>query len=166
MAYSKKNAICEVTLINIIRITYVAICVCFVLPMFKGEVTWLGTTMLTTTHTLTGFDTIFGVDDTLISGHPLALVVFIFPLIAIMATLLDFLYDYLHIIVLVASIAGFLLTLVYFIAVMVLLHDELTYFGISIYHIRANLSWGFFVHTGLYVATMCLSFLYKKTAKG
>jgi hypothetical protein len=164
MAYSAKNAVGEVVLINIIRALYVAVCFSFFLPMFKGMAMWLEIEESLSAITLTGFDTIFGVGNSFIWGSPFALAVFIFPFLAIMATMIDSLYYRLHIVVLVASIAGAVLSVVYFIAMMISLNADLELFGITIREARTSLSWGCLVLIGIYAANIALSFLYKKVA--
>jgi hypothetical protein len=111
---------------------------------------------------LTGFDTIFGVGN--ISGSPLALAVFMFPVLAIMATLLGFLYDHLHIVAYILGGIGIVMTIVYTLATMVVMNDTTSFFGVTIREARGSLSWGIIVPIGIYAVTILLAVLYRKVA--
>lgn len=163
MAYSTKNVIGEVALINIIRILYVGVCISFFLPMFKGEVIYLDIDELAESAILTGFNTIFGAGNN-ISGSPFALIAFMFPAVAIIATLIDFLYDRLHIVCYIMGAIGIISTIVYTVAEMIMLNSSLTIFGITIKEANGSLSWGILVPIGLYAVSVVLAFLYKKVA--
>jgi hypothetical protein len=168
MAYSAKNAVAEIALINIIRALYIGVCVSFMFPMFKANVTLLdlslqeGFTTSTTTHTLTGFQTIFGVADTTVSGNPFALAIFILPIAAIMVTLLNFLYDYLHIVIYIIGGIGIVSSIVYAVVATTSLANTIDFLGITMQEIRGGLSWGIFLLIAIYAATIGIALLYKR----
>jgi len=165
MAYTEKNVFGEIVLINLIRLAFAAVCVCFAFPMFKTTVTYFGIDVLQSEQTLTGFNTIFGIVGSSAAGHPFALVMFVFPIIAIMVTLTDFLYNYLHIAILITGIAGAILSVVFYIATLVKLNGKEQFFNFTLYEVRTGLSWGCLLILGLYVAIIVFSFLYGKVAK-
>jgi hypothetical protein len=132
-------------------------------PMFKGEVIYFQIDELPVPHTLTGFDTIFGVGS--ISGTPLALAKFLLPIVAIMATLIDFFYYKLHIVIYIASGIGIVFTIVYFIAILINLNGSEEIFGFTFYQARTNLSWGCLIMLGTYVLTLALAFFEGRVAE-
>jgi hypothetical protein len=164
MAYTTKNAVGEVVLINIIRLLYISVCVSFFAPMFKGEVVWFGMEFTATPYAMTGFDAIFGIEGTTANGHPLALVMFVFPIIAVIVTLLDFIYKRLHIAMYIIGGLGILMTVVFAAAAISSLNDSISIFGITLLEVRSGLSWGIFVPLGFYALSIGAAFLFDRVA--
>ena len=165
MAYTEKNVVAEIILINIIRIAFVAVCVSFIFPLFNSTIMFFDVDMFSSSQTLTGFNMIFGIESSNVTGHPFALVMFMFPVIAIMVTMIDFLYNHLHIVILISGIVGIILSIVFFIAGLVNMNGKEKLFDVTLYEVQTGLSWGCLIILGIYVAIIGLSFLYKGVAE-
>jgi len=134
--------------------------------MFFSEITWLDLDVINSTHTLTGFDTLFGVKGSGIYGNPFTLVMFLFP-IAILAgsTLLLFLNQHMYTVIFVAGIIGFILSIVYFITTLSVMNNKESIFDFTFYEMKTGLSWGVFPILGTYILITVLAFLCKRACE-
>jgi hypothetical protein len=160
MKYSAKIAVAEVATVNLIRIACVALCLYFFLPMFNTEV--IGILGQSNKYSLTGFDSLFGVKGSGIYGSPFALIAFIFPLVVLAVSLLDFLGKHVYTAVYISGAVGIILSIVYFLSVLFSLNDKQSLFDVTMYEMRTGLSWGCLAVIVTYVLIVVLAFLCKR----
>jgi hypothetical protein len=154
--------ILEVVDIIIVRIACVTLCLFFFFPMVKTSITYLSSDLLSESYTLNGFDMIFGVFGSNIYGNPFALIIFIFPIVILMISFMDFLGDHVHTAILVLSIIGAVLSIVFFISVLFTLSGKTNLFDMTLYEMRSSLSWGVLPIFGIYIFIIVLAIIGKK----
>jgi hypothetical protein len=146
----------------LIRIACVAVCLCFFLPMFKVTQTLFDWDILSDTHTLTGFNMIFGLRGSGIYGVPFALVVFLYPAVVLFSTFMSFLDKYLYTVIISLGIAGAILSSVFFVLVLFMLNKKESVFDVTIHEMRAGFSWGVPLILVAYVIIVLFAFRCKR----
>jgi len=169
MPYTEKSAVGEIISFIFIRIACVAVCVMFFLPMFGinvfSERYSREAEKLENISHLTGFDSMFGVKGTPISGNPLSLVVFIFPIVLIMLSFIDLFYEHYYKISFVGGILGILISVFYFASETSYLTLKSSAFQSYEYEIKSSLGLGCFLIIAIYAVIIGLSFLLGKFGK-
>ncbi|MCL1903377.1 MAG: hypothetical protein FWF94_03055 [Oscillospiraceae bacterium] len=158
MAYTQKNVIGEIAGLIILRISCLAACLCFGLPMFY--------TSIIPNYTLSGFGSILGVQESVIHGTPISLIAFVFPIIILIITFLEFLNENMYTATFIFGIIGFIITVIYFIAETTYLNQKANFFDFNLYDLKTWLSWGSLILLGIYLFITVLSLLCRRNSSG
>jgi hypothetical protein len=162
MKYTKTVAIMDVSSLVILRAACVISCFHFFLPMINTTISYFDLDMFSSSNTLTGFNMIFGVAGSNIYGSPFALMMFVFPIIVLMISFLDFLSDYVYTVLFISGILGVVLSVVFFVSALFKLNGKESIFDVTIYEMRAGLSWGVLPVIGTYILISVLAMVCKK----
>jgi len=152
MDYTKKKEEKSKQGSYLIRIAFVAICLSFFLPMFKVEGVVFGINFPITK--ISGFKSILGLRGSEFHGNPFALAAFVYPLIMITVSFIDFLYEKFFVTVLVEGIVGLLLSLVYFFSEIMYIYQRSTYS-----EFKTGISVGSLVITLIYLVIIGVSII-------
>jgi len=165
MDYTAKSAVAEIISFIFIRLACLALCGLFFLPMFILNVSyeniWVVKDVLNI-GSITGFQSLFGVKGTLITGNPFALAAFVYPLLIILISFIDLFYENFYKIALGSGILGLLLNFAYFVSETGYLSGKSGFFGKAYFEVKAMISIGCLLTVLIYLAIIGVSLLFVK----